>query len=189
MQKGHGLLVYHVDYDPTLFSLGSNTVNNEKGHPRMTVVPADGWLFAQYNIGKTINGKKITSNDFFNNIAGDPFPGTTQATALNDTLNITNFAAYVGEMSNIALEDIIEEDGVVRANFYSDFRMHHENQFRSGDVNHDGIVNVTDVMLVVDEILNKENEKFCSYHADIMNDGVINVTDAMVIVDIILGRY
>ncbi len=188
-QKGHGLVVYHVDYSPNDFSLTSNSVNNVKGHPRMTVVPADGWLFAQYNIGKTINGKKITSNDFFNNIAGDPFPGTTQATALNDTLNITNFAAYVGEMSNIALEDIIEEDGVVRANFYSDFRMHHENQFRSGDVDHNGIVNVTDVMLVVDEILNKENEKFCSYHADIMNDGVINVTDAMVIVDIILGRY
>lgn len=187
-QKGHGLVVYHVDYDSLEFSLSHNSVNNVKGQPRMTVVPADGLLFAQYNIGKTINGATITSADFFNNIAGDPFPGTTLATALNDTLSITNFAAYVGEKSNIALEDISEEDGVVKAKFYNDFLMHHEKRFRPGDIDHDGNVNVTDVMLVVDEILNKENRKFCSYHADILRDGVINVTDAMVIVDIILGR-
>ena len=187
-QKGHGLLVYHVDYNATDFSLSSNSVNNIKGHPRMTIVPADGILFAQYNIGKTIDGVKITSNDYFRNLAGDPFPGTTYATALNDTLQLTNFTTYVGNNSNIALEDIREEGGVIKAKFYSDFRRHLENRFRSGDVNHDGVVNVTDVMLVVDEVLKKENEQFCSYHADINSDGIINITDAMIIVDILLFR-
>lgn len=187
-QKGHGLLVYHVDYDSYAFSLSSNTVNNLKGHPRMTVVPADGLLFAQYNIGKIVNGKTVTSSDFQNQLAGDPFPGTSGVTAVNDTLGMTNFAAYVGTKSNIALEDISEEEGIVRLKFYSDFQMHHESHFPPGDVNHDGSVNITDALLVVDCILDREPIRFCGRHADILNDGTIDLSDVLRIVDIILGR-
>ncbi len=187
-QKGHGLLVYHVDYDAALFSLSNNSVNNQKGHPRMTIVPADGMLFAQYNIGKTIDGKIITNSDFFNQLAGDPFPGTTGATAVNDTLGLTNFAAYVGSKSNIALEDIREEGGVVKLKYYTDFKMHHESRFKPGDVNHDGETDITDVLLVVDNVLKRENKRFCSYHADIIRDNNIDLSDALWIVDILLGR-
>ena len=121
-QKGHGLLVYHVDYDSELFSLKQNSVNNVVGKPRMTVVPADGLLFAQYNVGKTINGTKITNSFFYNQLAGDPFPGTTNATALNDTTDHVNFQVYKGEKLNKALLSINEnEDGVVSLKYVDNF--------------------------------------------------------------------
>ena len=130
----------------------------------------------------------MTSSDFQNQLAGDPFPGTSGVTAVNDTLGITNFAAYVGTKSNIALEDISEEEGIVRLKFYSDFLMHHESHFPPGDVNHDGSVNITDALLVVDCILDREPIRFCGRHADILNDGTIDLSDVLRIIDIILGR-
>ena len=121
-QKGHGMLVYHVDYDETKFSLNNNRVNNEKGHPRMTVVPADGWLFASYNVGKKINGIEIKNKDFYDELTGDPFPGTSNRKVLNDTLGIVNFQVYHGERLNKALENIEEsDDGVINMRFISDF--------------------------------------------------------------------
>ena len=36
-QKGHGMLVYHVNYDESVFSLSSNKVNDVEGKPRMAV--------------------------------------------------------------------------------------------------------------------------------------------------------
>lgn len=120
-QKGHGLVVYHVDYDKNAFSLTTNNVNNQKGHPRMTVVPADGLLFAQYNIGKTIDGKEISTADFYTQLAGDPFPGTSGVTELNDTTGTVNFKVYNGEMFNKALSGITENDGVINLRFISDF--------------------------------------------------------------------
>ena len=120
--KANGLVVYHIDYDKTAFSLSSNSVNNQKGHPRMTVVPADGLLFAQYNVGKTIDGKVIKNADFYEQLAGDPFPGTAGVTELNDTTGAVNFQVYNGEKLNKALSGITEsEDGVISLRFISDF--------------------------------------------------------------------
>ncbi len=120
--KGHGMIVYHVNYSASNFSVASNSVNNEKGKPRMTIVPADGLLFAQYNVGQTIEGKTITNSDFYNQLAGDPFPGTTKADALCDTTNVVNFQVYTGEVLNKAFTDINEsEDGVVSLHFVNDF--------------------------------------------------------------------
>lgn len=120
-QRGHGLLVYHVDYNSTSFSLSSNSVNNVQGKPRMTVVPADGLLFAQYNIGKTIDGKVIKNADFYDQLAGDPFPGTSKTTELNDTMQIVNFQVYNGEKLNKALSEIEENDGVITLKFINNF--------------------------------------------------------------------
>ena len=120
-QRGHGLVVYHVNYDKNAFSVSGNSVNIQKGHPRMTVVPADGLLFAQYNIGKTIDGKVISSTDFYTQLAGDPFPGTSGVTELNDTTGTVNFQVYNGEKLNKALSGITENDGVINLRFISDF--------------------------------------------------------------------
>ena len=121
-QKGHGLLVYHVEYDSYNFSMGENKVNNIKGHPRMTVVPADGLLFAQYNVGKTIEGQKVPTADFYKQLAGDPFPGTAATTALNDTMQIVNFKVYTGDALNKALDNIEEKDGVISLTFTDNFQ-------------------------------------------------------------------
>ena len=120
-QKGHGLLVYHVDYDSYAFSLSSNSVNNVVGHPRMTIVPADGELFCAYNVGKTIDGVRITNAMFYDNLAGDPFPGTSNITALNDTMGIVNFQVYNGEVLNKALDNISENGLEINLTFINDF--------------------------------------------------------------------
>ena len=123
-QKGHGLMVYHVDYNKTAFSIsgGTNSVNNRKGRPRMTVVPADGLLFAQYNVGDTIDGKVIKNADFYAQLAGDPYPGTSMATELNDTTETVNFQVYTGDRLNKALGNITEsEDGVISLHYIHDF--------------------------------------------------------------------
>lgn len=44
----HGLMITHVNYDATAFNISSNTVNNIKGKPRMTVLPASGSLVSAY---------------------------------------------------------------------------------------------------------------------------------------------
>lgn len=63
---GHGMLVMHVDYDPTIWD--NNTVNNDRNHRCCTIVPAD--------------NNTYTSGT---GLAGDPYPGTKKNTALTDT--------------------------------------------------------------------------------------------------------
>ena len=124
-QKGHGMLVYHIDYDPNLFSMSYNKVNNTKGHPRMTVVPADNLLFAQYNVGKTIDGVYINNKYFYDELAGDPFPGSSHVTALNDTTNHVNFKVFNGDTLNKAFDEITEHsNGIVSLKFISNFTEH-----------------------------------------------------------------
>ena len=110
-QRGHGMLMYHVNYDPRLFSLSSNSPNNELGRPRMTVVPADNLLFSAFNVGKVIDGKTIRSADLYSQLAGDPFPGTSGQTSCSDETRLVNFAPYVGEVWDKAFQNITEHDG------------------------------------------------------------------------------
>lgn len=104
---GHGMLVTHVDYDRYAFSLNFNSVNNTIGHPRMTIVPADGDLASWYQVGD----KTITSRDYYNSHAGDPFPGSEQIR------EIPAFNTYTGTMK-ARISSIEETDGVV--SFYFD---------------------------------------------------------------------
>lgn len=65
---GHGLMVWHIDYNQTAWS--NNTVNADKDHQRMTFLPADGKVGT---LVETYYGKyyQITLEDE----AGDPYPG------------------------------------------------------------------------------------------------------------------
>lgn len=62
---GHGLLVVHVDYDDSAWEM--NTVNVNRSHQRMTIVPADNILYSS-------------------TLAGDPWPGTTGQTMISDII-------------------------------------------------------------------------------------------------------
>lgn len=103
---GHGMLVTHVDYDQYAFTLSSNSVNNTIGRSRMTVVPADNYLLNWYEVGK---GK--TATDYYQNHAGDPYPGTA------DVHDIPLFTTYTGTMK-ARIESIEESDGIIT--FYYD---------------------------------------------------------------------
>jgi hypothetical protein len=59
--------------------------------------------------------------------------------------------------------------------------------FDLGDVNGDGIITVTDVMMLVNSILGHVNNNFITANADVNNDNNITVTDVMVLVNNILN--
>lgn len=129
-QEGHGLLVYHVNYIESLFSLSSNSVNNVKGKPNMVVVPADGLLASSRNIGQirdygTGENGKVTNQDYYRHLAGDVFPGNQEVTELNENMELPNFQLYnlnSGATINKALANIREsEEGVITIDFISDY--------------------------------------------------------------------
>ena len=57
-----------------------------------------------------------------------------------------------------------------------------------GDVNHDGFINVNDIMKVINYIL--DSSEVVGYYkctSDVNNDSGINISDIIQLVDIILG--
>lgn len=59
---------------------------------------------------------------------------------------------------------------------------------QEGDANRDGVVNVQDVALIVNDILDHHNEVFYPILADVNQDGVINVLDIVGVVNIIMNH-
>ena len=55
-----------------------------------------------------------------------------------------------------------------------------------GDVNGDGQISVTDVMMLVDHILGNDKDNFIEENADVNGDKIISVTDVMLLVKIVL---
>ena len=57
-----------------------------------------------------------------------------------------------------------------------------------GDFNGDGLVNITDVTILVNRLLgNQEKGKFFIPDVDVNGDGVVNIADVVYLVNIILG--
>ena len=84
---GHGMLVWHIDFDPSVW--GSNVVNNTPEHQYCDLVEADG--------SPTSNGD-----------AGDTFPGTGGIGEFTSA-----FANWNGKVSSLPITDIYEHGGVV----------------------------------------------------------------------------
>lgn len=132
-QKGHGMLVYHVNYDESAFSLYDNKVNDVKGKPRMAVVPADGQLFTSYKVNnkeyKKEDGSLYKNSDYYMQLAGDLFPGTSNVTMLSDDNGLPNFAPYTSlknsetgvKLLDKALLNIREADNVITFDFVSSY--------------------------------------------------------------------
>ena len=58
--------------------------------------------------------------------------------------------------------------------------------YESGDVNHDGMVNISDVTALIDLILSG-NADGCPICADVNGDGMVNISDVTVLIDKILA--
>ena len=57
-----------------------------------------------------------------------------------------------------------------------------------GDVNGDYEVNITDVLAIVDYVLDRPLKVFLFPNADMDKNSEINITDALKVVDVILGK-
>ena len=58
-----------------------------------------------------------------------------------------------------------------------------EDDFIVGDVNQDGILNILDVVIIVNQVLSNEYNLI----ADVNEDGFINVLDVVMMANILLG--
>lgn len=86
------------------------------------------------------------------------------------------------DVSSVELKDILLSDsrGIIR-----DVTV--EPALLMGDVNGDELVNVTDIIGIVNYILNAPSASFVEDTADVNEDGIINVTDVIAIVNYILA--
>lgn len=124
---GHGMLVYHVDYDEYSFTVGGCRVNNVAGHPRMTIIAADGIFMPEYftysiiregttSAEKEANaalvekygGMEITPSIYKSEQSGDPFPGTSGVVALTDDTAPSSAWVYTGGYMGKPITDIAE---------------------------------------------------------------------------------
>jgi M6 family metalloprotease-like protein len=94
---GHGMLVYHIFYDPDTWE--SNTVNNDPNAMGVDIVEADGIALTE-----------TTSID--PTLSGDPFPGTSK---------VTSFSPLLRDGTNIhkPLVNIQEINGIIQFHFAS----------------------------------------------------------------------
>lgn len=110
----HGMLIWRIDYD----NQDVNTFdypNNTKGKPKVTIVPADGYIISSYQVKDEDNPNLPWSQDqYTESLQGDPFPGTQNVTQL---LSVT--------LNNSTLEkpiyNIKEENGVITFDYLKDF--------------------------------------------------------------------
>ncbi len=108
--RGNGMLVTHVNYDETAFS-NFNSPNNRQGEPRFTVLPADGILMSSYRIGLgETDPLNISFKEYYADLAGDTYPGTSAVTALTD------YKAYTGTMDK-PITDIVQDGWKVSFKF------------------------------------------------------------------------
>lgn len=133
---GHGMLVYHVDYDDYMFSVGGCRVNNTAGHPRMSIIAADGIFMPEYFMGRTIQegstetekelnadlvaryaGTEITNKIYLAEFAGDPYPGSGGVTALTDGTTPAAAWVYSGGFMGKPLTDIKEDTDAKTVSF------------------------------------------------------------------------
>ncbi len=91
---GHGMLVWHIDYNPNIWD--RNVVNNTPSHQYVDIVEA--------------NNATSHSQD-----AGFPFPGTQRVTSFTSTTRPA-LVSWSGQAIDLPLTGITETSGVIRFN-------------------------------------------------------------------------
>ena len=92
---GHGLIIWHIDYDPTKWYM--NSVNNTSRHQNVDIEEA--------------NNSPYVANP--RNEAGYPFPGTSGATSFTDDTT-PSMKPWSGKSLGLPITDIAESaDGII----------------------------------------------------------------------------
>lgn len=110
----------------------------------------------------------------------------TSGAILNAALTIgesVNEGSYEATISNIV---VTKTDGTQLKLSDAKFKIVVTNVIK-GDANGDGEVNVSDIVEIVNYIMNKPSDKFVFAAADMNGDGEVNVTDIVKVVSIIMS--
>lgn len=102
--KMHGLMVTHVDYLKSSWT--SNSVNTNKDHQRMTIIPADGELYSYMYVDSS-----ETYNTYMMSTIGDLFPGAQNVTELSgENAYVYTSTGDTPHLMNQAITDITENE-------------------------------------------------------------------------------
>lgn len=182
---GKGMLITHVNYNPSTFNIKYNNVNATKGKPGITIIPADGYLPSSYRVTSdedelAEDPTKMSNVDFCIQESGDPYPGSQGITEFN------NYKAYTGTVDK-PITDIVQNE-----DFTVSFKFMGGTPPLMGDVNGDGYITMADANMVVNYFLADETSKpvegFNVDAADMNRDGTITMADANAIVNAFLGE-
>lgn len=91
---GHGMLVWHIDYEPSLWT--QNSVNNTKSHQYVDIVEAGG----------SANSNSATTMRAY------PFPGTRNKTSFTSSTTPA-LKSWAGKAIDMPITNIKETDGVI----------------------------------------------------------------------------
>ena len=105
--------------------------------------------------------------------------GVTGMQARDYGINIAGVEVSSSNKSNVTVNNI--NSGLVK---YDNVKL----QSKRGDINGDGSVDVTDVNIIVNIILGKDNASNYPGNANVDGQGGIDVSDVNVIVNIMLGK-
>ncbi len=166
----------------------------------------DAWAQSNYYAGSSTsdeNLKKLTSKpskitdmkyDHVPVAAWEPMTGVTGTIPTTITHDVPMEYTFKADISgNIRIQNknkltvvvllIDKETGkIINANKYA-----MGGSFIPGDVNGDGLVNVTDIVATVNFIMEKPSDNFNKEAADLNGDGEVNVTDIVMMVSIIMN--
>lgn len=117
---GYGLLVWRIDYSDIDQVHLMDTPNNTIGIPRVTIVPADGLIINQANVGN----KKYTIDEYWENCANDPFPAYGIGKDGSDINSLTEVKFNWSTMTTRPLYNIAKDEttGIVSFDYLKDFK-------------------------------------------------------------------
>lgn len=140
--------------------------------------------------GMTIMGKKDPDEEnsylfVLFSLDGNPITGT-EGSIMNIRLNIASDV-------ELGTYDIMIEDVYMTTDTYETLNPAESSSeltvkdYMLGDVNNDGIINVTDAIGIVNHVLKNTPAVFIEGAADVNQDGIVNVTDAIAVINMILS--
>ena len=117
---GYGLLVWRIDYSDIDQVHLMDSPNNTIGIPRVTIVPADGLIINQANVGN----KKYTIDEYWENCANDPFPAYGIGKDGSDINSLTEVKFNWSTMTTRPLYNIAKDEatGIVSFDYLKDFK-------------------------------------------------------------------
>ena len=119
---GYGMLVWRIDYaDKPSVSLG-DFPNDDKGMPRVMVVPADGLVINQANCGDG-NAYKYTWDEYTVSAQNDPFPAYNAGEDGKDINSLTQVKFNWSTLTTRPLYNIKKDEatGMVTFDYLKDF--------------------------------------------------------------------
>ena len=167
--------------DLTITTDQANVITLEAQGENWAMKAAEGYLYAA---SSTKNQLKAEAEVDSNAIAAITIDAETGAAVIAfQGANTRNFLRYnPNTANNNPLFSCYAENSSIQDPVYIYKVKANEPQGMIGDVNNDGVVNITDVTLLISATMNENYDSINTDNADLNGDGAINITDVTLLI-------